>query len=75
MILDSIRDDLHRNKKHEENQSMTSDLKDLNVRIHDADISNEILYAHLQKVDSEAAKRIHPNDRRKIVRYDKAKFF
>lgn len=68
MILDSIRDDLHRNKKHEENQSMTSDLKDLNVRIHDADISNEILYAHLQKVDSEAAKRIHPNDRRKIVR-------
>jgi len=40
----------------------------LNVRLHDSEITNEEIYKQLELVDLESAKKIHPNDRRKACR-------
>lgn len=42
------------------------DLKNM----HDSKLSNEEIFKQLEIVDSQSALKIHPNDRRKICRYD-----
>jgi tRNA dimethylallyltransferase len=46
---------------HEKNQ-------DLNVFLHDSNITNKEFYEQLMRVDMQSAQKIHPNDRRKLVR-------
>lgn len=41
---------------------------DLNVYLHDSSISTQDFYEQLQRVDMQSAQKIHPNDRRKLVR-------
>ena len=41
---------------------------DLNVRLHDSNISNETIYEHLRQIDFKSAQKLHPNDRRKMIR-------
>lgn len=69
MILDSIQHDRLRGKKEDEKNSVVEDLKDLNVRLHDSNISNQDIHEHLKKVDLESALKLHPNDRRKMIRF------
>lgn len=38
------------------------------------DASNEELYQRLMEIDPERARTLHPNDRRKITRYDPVAF-
>jgi len=65
MILDSIKHDKQRAVN---GDAVVEDLNDLNVRLHDCQISNQIIYEHLKKVDLDSALKLHPNDRRKMVR-------
>ena len=65
IILDSIKHDKQRAVN---GDYAVEDLNDLNVRLHDSQISNQIIYEHLKKVDLDSALKLHPNDRRKMVR-------
>lgn len=38
-------------------------------KLYDSALSNEIIHEQLARVDEISAKKIHPNDRRKICRY------
>jgi tRNA A37 N6-isopentenylltransferase MiaA len=42
--------------------------RDLNVRLHDSTLSNEKIYEQLKLVDLQSSLKIHPNDRRKMIR-------
>ncbi len=70
MILDSIKNDkiLADNSDFGNTESSIEDLNDLNMRLHDCKINNQVIYEHLMNVDSESALKIHPNDRRKMIR-------
>lgn len=54
-------------EKNESNK--TTGEEDINLRSHDScHISNQTIYEHLMKVDVESAQKLHPNDRRKMMR-------
>lgn len=62
-VVDLILECVNNNKNEDEIN------KDLNVRLHDSSLSNEEIYEQLKQVDLQSALRIHPNDRRKMIRY------
>jgi tRNA A37 N6-isopentenylltransferase MiaA len=42
---------------------------DFTIKLHDSHIKTEKMYEHLKKVDVKSIQNLHPNDRRKIIRY------
>ncbi len=64
MILESIE-----NEKDGGGFQEATATEDINLRSHDSrHISNQTIYEHLMKVDLECAQKLHPNDRRKMMR-------
>lgn len=68
LILESIENDRKTGGVGNESKVATG-AEDINLRSHDSHhISNQIIYEHLMKVDVESAQKLHPNDRRKMMR-------
>lgn len=71
LIVDCLEEKRRFDEMAKENESQNIGVVkpvDLNVRLHDSEISNEEIYKQLELVDLQSAQKIHPNDRRKLCR-------